>query len=629
MTPDMSHHLNRLVLSAAVCLFFSAGSLADAKTIAPSFLKQLAESHEWLSLIHYQHKALSGQWQSYVDDTKFFLAPDGQQNPLAELRATLSALTDPALQGDQHASCRFPARLQWLSKVLPQDAQEFVRPACPTYEKWRKEMNTESISLIFASAYLNSPSSMFGHTLMRLDPPKDENDTDWLAYALNFGAIVDENDNSLFYAFKGLAGGYTGLFQLMPFYQKIKEYSFMENRDLWEYHLNLTPDETHRLLNHLWELQDIEFDYFYISENCSFRLLELLEVARPGSQLTESFSLTAIPSEIVQAIHDQGFIQSVHYRPSQTGKLKSLLASIPQHYQPLVEQLSHDMTVADTVTFKQAPISLQKQMVSAAYQLMSQRAIGKERTPESAKRRYRMLNLLNRYPQEIQTEPEIATPSAPQTGHNSQRLTLGGGFDDGKGYAELGYRLNYHDLLDNPDGYFKGAAINFFDLTARAYEDNRYRLQKLELLNITSLSPRDLFFQPISWRLATGLAYQNYGEDKLSGYLNGGAGLSYAWIDNNLSYSFINAHLEHNEHFDHPLQPGTGISLGHLYYSKWGTSQVEIDSKIFIDGSYLYHAGFEHNFVLSQNQALRFSVKHFWNNHDDFNQAEFSYRLYF
>ncbi|MCD2449413.1 DUF4105 domain-containing protein [Methylicorpusculum oleiharenae] len=625
----MFHYLNPLVLSAAICLLFCAGSQAYAETNTPPSLKQLAESPEWLALIHYQRKPLSGQWQSYVDDPGFFLAPDGKHNPAAELSATLSALTGPAQQGDQHASCRFPARMQWLSKILPQEAHDFAKTTCPNFEKWRKEMNSESISLIFASAYLNSPSSMFGHTLMRLDPPDNQIDTDWLAYALNFGALVDENDNSLFYAFKGLAGGYTGLFQLMPFYQKIKEYSFMENRDLWEYHLNLTPDETLRLLNHLWELQDIEFDYFYISENCSFRLLELLEVARTGSQLTGSFSFTAIPSEIVQAIHDRGFIQSVHYRPSQTGKLKSLLKAIPQQYQTLVEQLSHDIAVADNPSFTQAPISLQKLMVSAAYQLMSQRAIGKERTAESAKRRYSMLNLLNRYPQEIQTEPEIAVPSAPQTGHNSQRLILGGGIDNGKAYAELGYRLNYHDLLDNPDGYFKGAAINFFDLTARAFEDNRYRLQKLELLSITSLSPRDLFFQPISWRVATGLAYQNYGEDELSGYLNGGAGLSYAWLDNSLSYGFINAHLEHNEHFDHPLQPGTGISLGQLYYSKWGTSQLEFDSKIFIDGSYLYHAGLEHNFVLSQNQGLRFSVKHCWNNHDDFNQAQFSYRLYF
>ena len=34
----------------------------------------------------------------------------------------------------------------------------------------------------------------------------------------------------------------------------------------------------------------MNFDYYYFDENCSYRLLELLEVARPGTELTDEFS---------------------------------------------------------------------------------------------------------------------------------------------------------------------------------------------------------------------------------------------------------------------------------------------------------------------------------------------------
>jgi len=36
----------------------------------------------------------------------------------------------------------------------------------------------------------------------------------------------------------------------MPYYLKVREYNDMENRDVWEYELNLSPEEIDRLLMH-------------------------------------------------------------------------------------------------------------------------------------------------------------------------------------------------------------------------------------------------------------------------------------------------------------------------------------------------------------------------------------------
>ncbi|HAU15905.1 MAG TPA: hypothetical protein DCS92_19455, partial [Gammaproteobacteria bacterium] len=101
-----------------------------------------------------------------------------------------------------------------------------------------------------------------------------------------------------------------------------KEYSRIENRDLWEYNLNLTPAETRTMISHLWELRDVIFDYYFFDENCSYRLLELLEVARPGTSLRDEFGARAIPIDTVRAVIDGGFVASVTYRPSVATQLE-------------------------------------------------------------------------------------------------------------------------------------------------------------------------------------------------------------------------------------------------------------------------------------------------------------------
>lgn len=94
----------------------------------------------------------------------------------------------------------------------------------------------------------------------------------------------------------------------MPDRDKLSEYHRLENCDLWEHRLNLTPQETERMAEHVWELQQIRFDYFFFDENCSFRLLELLEIARPGIELTRHLPLPAIPTDTVRAVKDAGLL---------------------------------------------------------------------------------------------------------------------------------------------------------------------------------------------------------------------------------------------------------------------------------------------------------------------------------
>lgn len=405
----------------------------------------------------------------------------------------------------------------------------------------------------------------------------------------------------------------------------------MENRDIWEYKLNLNKQETRILVAHLWELQDVNFNYYYTSENCSFRLLELLEVARPSVNLIEQLQFTTIPSDTIRVVAENDFIESVEYRPSQAVLLQQQLNLVPAKYHGLIENLSEKIEVLEKSEFIDLGQNMQKEIVNAAYQYLRYQTTGSERSPASSKLRFQLLSQLNSFPRDAGLpENEPILPVAPNLGHRSRMTSLALGYDQDRIYTELAYRQNYHDLLDNPKGYFSGAQINFFDLQLRVYEDGDFRLQQLELLNIMSISPRNRFFNPVSWRVSTGVNYQNYNqEDKLTVFLKAGAGLSYQFFEQGLNDNFLNFLVAHNADLRDVIEPGLGVTIGQLFYSGLGTSKLEFDSQNYLDGSYLFMLGFEHNFVVDVNQALRFSVRQEWNQQKSFNHVELSYRYYF
>jgi hypothetical protein len=306
-----------------ICLSVVEASWAEAayieQLIDTAQRQRLADSRAWFALLHYKPGGLLQQWESQADDAAFFLAADGKYNPQAELVATIRAMAEPVLDDvDQHPQCRFPARYHWLQQQLPISAARLPPIDCSSLNEWFDTIRPGSLTLVFPSAYINSPSSMFGHTLLRINPDDHRKDSPLVAYALNYAANADATDSALIFSIKGLIGGYPGVFSIVPYYEKIKEYSDLENRDVWEYELDLTPSELRQLMRHAWEVRYIQFDYFFLTENCSYHMLSLMEAARPGLALTSQFEIKAIPSDTVRAVIEAELVTQVSYRPSST-----------------------------------------------------------------------------------------------------------------------------------------------------------------------------------------------------------------------------------------------------------------------------------------------------------------------
>jgi len=569
-----------------LCAVLVSGPLSATPDPVPD-LSTLAASPRWQALLHINQGAtLRSRHRSYIRDPKFFLHRQGASDTGLELEASIQVLGEAG----SIARCNFPARYRFLAEALNWDEpQPFAH--CAEYLAWRAEMPDAGLDLVFPAAYLNSPSSMFGHTLLRLYDGRD--DAIWLSQAVNFGAGT-------------LFGGYPGRFALVPYVRKIQDYAHLENRDMWEYRLNLSEAEISWVVDHLWELRDITFDYYFLDENCAFRLLELIDVARPGTGMLKNFRFTEVPVDTVRALALAGFMADHRYRPSKEKELDTLAAQLTWSQRRLARRLADDTSLARSDDFQAFPSRQRALMARVAYEYLRFRYRKETRDPDVASRSLDLLRLV--HSNDLPPQPIEKMPVAPEAGHATRLLALGGGEQDAEGFAEILWRPAYHDWLDNPAGFLHGAQITGLQIRARHYADSgKTRLDALDVVNIRSLAPRSVFVKPLSWFVNAGLKRYWQLDDSLVAFLHGGPGL--AWrMGAFMPYAFVAARLEHHPHADQTLEPAAGGNLGILWYHGHLQLGVDAEGYGFRDDAYRYRTRLRANLPVSKNTAIRAEV---------------------
>ena len=297
--------------------------LIDEATVA-----RLADEREWHVLLALPAKPIRrGASPACRTIPASLWPPPARPIPQAELAATLAQFFSDELVGrsKQPAQCAFVARYHWLKEKLHFDERRLPPQPCERFTRWFNEFNAQSISVIFPTGFMNNPASMFGHTFLRIDAKGQTPQTRILDYTINYAAEVPPNAGPE-YAIKGVFGGYPGHFSTIPYYLKVQEYRDIENRDIWEYRLDLTQEQVRRLLMHTWEMGNAYFDYFFFDENCSFHILSLIEAAEPSIHLIDHFPFYTIPVDTVRLLAESGLVGGSrlaafqeHVGPAQAG----------------------------------------------------------------------------------------------------------------------------------------------------------------------------------------------------------------------------------------------------------------------------------------------------------------------
>ncbi|GAB4511664.1 MAG: DUF4105 domain-containing protein [Sulfuricaulis sp.] len=602
----------------------------------------LSQRAEWLNLLHYKPYPYWSGSRSLADDPEFFNAPDGKTDAAAELEATLAAFFSTAEETDktQNPQCRFIARYQWLKQELRFDPARLPPQSCKRFYEWRASLDPHAITLVFPAAYLNNPASMYGHTLLRIDARDQDEKTRLLAYSISYAAGTDET-SGLIFAVRGLFGGYPGVFSITPYYLKVREYSDIENRDVWEYQLTLTSGEIDRLLMHVWELGPTRFDYYFFDENCAYHLLSLLEVARPGLQLTDRFRWWAIPSDTVRAVTDQpGLLKRVVYRPASVTIMRQRLASMPVDQRGLARDLGKQQIDTNDGRVRELPALVQTGVLELGYEYAAyEAATGRNKAPNAVTHMRELLLARSRLDIPPQ-KPEVPVPSVrPDEGHKTSRISIGAGSRDGRRFGEIHLRPTYHDLLDQDAGYTRGAQIQFFDMRWRHYQDDDgLRLEEFKPLDIASVSPRNDFFSPVSWKINVGWTRKRFpdGAEPLVFRLNGGPGLAYSssglFGGNVVYYGFIEASLDAGSHFDSNYTLGAGPAIGLLadITERWGVNLQARSLRYGLgDDHWSRELALEQRYALTRQSAVRLRLSRKQEFQDYWNSGDLSVHFYF
>ncbi|MFP2769029.1 DUF4105 domain-containing protein [Oceanisphaera sp. KMM 10153] len=534
----------------------------------------LSQNPYWLKLGHYLLKPLRGP-VSTVREGSFFLSPDGKVNPYSELVATIDKLYNNDPDVAEISQCQYPARYAWLESLHGRS----VQLDCTELERWRDVLEPEGLTLVFPTAFMNNPSSMFGHTLLRVDAKNQTRNKELVAFAINFAAEPESQDNPALFAIKGLAGSYPGRFTVMPYYRKVREYNDMESRDIWEYKLDLSEGEVDRILLHLWEMRHAEFDYYFLDENCSYQLLALLELARDDLSLIKDFPLQAIPSDTVETLAKNDLLDVPKYRAAFGTRLLHQANEIePSLFDAVVKAKNGDYPSSDEFTSSERAAILELAYEWLNFELYD-KALERDST---AKRLTRLLHQRSRITVESPFSPVPAPRVSPEQGHASARV--GAGLQTSKYSTDkitLEWRAAYHDVLDSQAGFIPGAQISFLDTQLSVDSDRNAKLDRFYFLDAMALAPSNRVFESLAWNARAGFDRKPMNEKQTGRwFVQGGTGKAWGRSDKLHAYSLFSTEISHGELTDHDITVGLGVEAGLLY-------QTADSHRVGIQGQYL------------------------------------------
>lgn len=570
---------------------------------SPSAASLSFDSKYWQKILHYKNG------KSQVDGEKFFLSPKGKTDAEAELKATIEAFKNPNSKVgwfNYPAQCVFRERFAFLKS---QGLLEGVEPlVCPVFDEWKAGLNAESVTLIFSSSYPNNPSSLFGHTLLRLNQKGKTNDL--LDYAVAFSAVPETEDIGVIFAFKGMFGGYKGLFEVTKYYTKVNEYNNGESRDLIEYNLNMTPEELDRLVNHLWELyQTTYFDYYFADENCSAVLADLLSVAyKDDDKVNAHARWYYLPGEMVKHFETTpGRVAGTHYRAS----LKKQVARMWEKL--ATEEINEVKKIIDDEVLPEETNNPKVLDAVVAYLDFTHYRTKNKLSEKLSKLQRAALVKRAKLPKAEMVKEVYDQTNMPENSHDPQKISVFSRVENHRTLMGIEVKQGYHDLMARDQGFDPFSQFDF--LTGSLVYDlknKKLSYDKLVLVDLISLHEYRFYDPQLSWRAKVSSERLYDLDCSLCHKLNANAYGGVTLRGKNTVASFMaGAFGEAASHLKKGFRAGPGAEVS--FYAQLGASykiglvdEVRFDATKKITEDYYNKISLRHSLFFGAQADLRF-----------------------
>ncbi len=487
----------------------------------------IANHPTWLKLLRYTNK------HSVILTDSFFLSPNGKHDPKAELAATIKAYSASWDKNtNDHARCKFPARYFWLSTQIDLPNYKLREPKCKKLVKWALFDKVKSISLLLVSGYLGNPASTFGHSLLKLNT--ESAGEQLFDSTINYGALVPENENTFLYVMRGLWGGYKAGFSDKYFYTQDIVYSRTELRDIWDYQLQLSDYERVFLILHIWEIVGNKFDYYFLDENCAYRLAELLDLVI-DEKLLNKVLLWYAPVELFHRLkyidknNGKQLIKSVRFIPSNQRKLYHKLKLLT------TEELAAFNTIIRKDNYDLNHFSVDKKILIldsllAYYQY---KFIGDQQIQQELKRQI----LLARLQLPVRPIAPVKIPELPSPANGSLPIEFGFNFiNSTSNFLRLNWSPFKKELIGSNS--LEGDELVILDFAVNIYEDNLF-LDTVDLIRVMNINTRPIQIEgenKLSWKLRLGV---DRIKNKYDGVASFGVGYARQWNQNIIGYGMV------------------------------------------------------------------------------------------
>ncbi|MFP5385180.1 MAG: DUF4105 domain-containing protein [Bacteriovoracia bacterium] len=525
---------------------------------------------QWLRLLVYR-ETFTG-YESEADDASFFVHPQGKFSPSKELKAFITSLHQDDPDPKKNSYCRFPARVRWLKKYTTVPASKVQ---CEDYEKFRKRISPKSISVVFSSYYLNNPASSFGHTFIRLgkNTNSDSTATELLDTGINYGAMT-EGAGPVVFAIGGLTGWFSGNYNAVPYYYKVREYNDFETRDLWSYELDMSQEEIDLILDHIWELGHTKFDYFFLTENCSYHVLSILESARPTLELHRFLPrLYTIPSETLKALMAENLVSKITFRAAPSTQFYHQLNLLDSIERKAMEELVFQKKEVGELSPERKALIYDTALSLVDYKYAKDILKGDEKAQQIKRPLLVSRSKIPVRSKDLNFSEKFS--KAPHLGHGQKRLGLGYVNFDSKNFLEAEWRFAFHDVLDNDIGYPPKTKLEVGKAIVRT-DGIDVELREVSLVDVLMLGKWDVYNNSSSWKVRLG-QWQTRDEDQFlstQGVVGGyGYSYEYKWFTpyllGHLETSYVSEKL-------HKFKLGYGADAGLLvdFNHRWKLNSV-------------------------------------------------------
>ena len=568
-------------------------SPAQSRTPAPLLLlsplldMQAAWEPQWRALLHYRADG-DGGWRSEADLPAFFISAHGKHSPEAELRANIAAVNT----GVAGYGCAFPARFAWLVARFKLTAPA---PDCPELARWSAGFAGQRISINFASSFLENPSSMFGHTFLKV---YGQSNRELLSPTINYAARTEARVNEFDFVRKGLFGGFPGAADELPFYRRLRSYTEDEGRDIWEYELNLTAGELRMLLLHLWEVRSGVFNYYFFDENCAYRTLALLDVARPGAGLLRQYSAVTAPVDTVRTLQAAGMTGARTLWPAFPKQVRRHEAELSAGEVHSAEQIAAGTRATGAASAV---------VLRLAYEHLSVR-INRDQAERTTRKATINTILRARLALAPSAAPEVAAAAAPpETGHDGSSVALGR-TGNAATFAWAGFQ---HTLTDRLAGYEANAEVTVLRPEVRIVDGEGARLERIDWLVVQSTLPGSSLFPRAAWGVRLATARRDFADGRhVSTSLGVSSGRAWPLGDAVLAL-MPGISLEAGRRLEHKAAAVGTLALLLTRQSAWWSGQLELQTEKMVLGDQLFRSAalVRSTVALSRNSAIEFNVR--------------------